>query len=341
MSQLTVHDIVGLSTYQNKIRIPSGHELEVDEKMKVPVWTTSTRPSGPEIGLFGYNTTLKVAEIYDGNEWSPIGTISRSGTTIDTAGYAASEVVAGLSAPTPQQRWINPDNYSPFQIYVCDNLAGMGTVPSGGPNWVNNITGCNIISKSIMNQTDSMLIDYENYLKLMNRLYGGTTQSPYIYWTIWDQGNNNELIGITRTYFTNGSFSTWRDHHTGNNPPLLSPYGGSMVPHWDVWGTQYLPGGAGSSYTITNATNSHVRSIPYRNATHSGGPIPGGNYNTSSYGLHYKRMGNGEHYPWRNSSDVNTSEGYFYPYSPGNTSFYGYTGPSGTGIYHYIFIAEN
>ena len=53
MRQLTVHDIVGLSTYKNKIIIASGHELEVDEKMKVPVWTTSTRPSGPEVGLFG------------------------------------------------------------------------------------------------------------------------------------------------------------------------------------------------------------------------------------------------------------------------------------------------
>ena len=323
MSQLTVHDIVGLSTYQNKIRIPSGHELEVDEKMKVPVWTTSTRPSGPEIGLFGYNTTLKVAEIYDGSEWSPIGTISRSGTTIDTAGYAASEVVAGLSAPTPQQRWINPDNYSPFQIYVCDNLAGMGTVPSGGPNWVNNITGCNIISKSIMNQTESMLIDYENYLKLMNWLYGGTTQSPYIYWTIWDQGNNNELIGITRTYFTNGSFSTWRDHHTGNNPPLLSPYGGSMVPHWDVWGTTFMNGG---TYTISNDTSNHVRSWDYYQS------------NGSSKGLHYKRTGSGEHYPWRNSSRVMTSEGYFYPSS--SRSLYGWNA-SGSGTTHYIFVAEN
>ena len=333
MSQLTVHDILGLSTYQNKIRIPSGNTLEVDTGMKVPVWNTSTRPAGPEVGLFGYNTTLAVAEIYDGTEWKALGAVSRSGTTAETAGYAASEVTTSLSAPTPQQRFINPDNQGAFQIYVADNLSSLGTVPTGGPNWVYNLSGVNIISKSIINKTDSMLIDYNDYLRLMNRLYGGTTSSPYIYWSIWDQGNNNELIGITRTYFTNGSFVDWRDHHTGDNPPKLSPYGGSMVPHWDVWATTARNG---TAYTITNDTSQHVRSIPYRNSTNA---IPGGNYNSTSYGLHYKRNGSGEHYPWRNSSDVNTSEGYFYPSS--SYSFYGYTGPSGTGIYHYIFIAEN
>lgn len=337
MSQLTVHDILGLSTYQNKIRIPSGHTIQVDGGMKIPVWTTSTRPAGPEVGLFGYNTQLQVAEVYDGTEWKAIGSIARTGTTVETAGYAASEVVQSLSAATPQQRWINPDNYSPFQIYVANNLASLGTVPSGGPNWVYNITGVNIISKSIVNQTDSMLIDYENFLKLMNRLYGGTTSSPYIYWTVWDQGNNNELIGITRTYFTNGTFSTWRDHHTGDNPPLLSPNGGAMVPHWDVWATNNLPGGSSYAYTISNDTSNHVRSIPYRNNT----SVVGGSYSPTSYGLHYKRTGSGEHYPWREASDVNTSEGYFNPYGAGTTGLYGYTGPSGTGIYHYIFVAEN
>ena len=110
-----------------------------------------------------------------------------------------------------------------------------------------------------------------------------------------------------------------------------------MIPHWDVWGTNNLPGGSSYSYTISNATSEHVRSIPYRNNT----AAVGGTYSPSSYGLHYKRTGSGEHYPWRNSSDVNTSEGYFYPYGAGTTGFYGFTGPTGNGIVHYIFIAEN
>ena len=42
MSQLSVHDILGLSAYSNKIRIPSGHALEVEGNLKFPVWTSST-----------------------------------------------------------------------------------------------------------------------------------------------------------------------------------------------------------------------------------------------------------------------------------------------------------
>ena len=96
-----------------------------------------------------------------------------------------------------------------------------------------------------------------------------------------------------------------------------------MVPHWDVWGTTFMNGG---TYQISNATSEHVRSWDYYQSAYS------------SKGLHYKRTGSGEHYPWRNSSRVMTSEGYFYPSS--SRSLYGWNA-SGSGTTHYIFVAEN
>lgn len=326
MSTLSVHDILGLSAYSNKIRIPSGHALEIDGSLKFPTWTTSTRPSGPETGSLGYNTETAVLELYNGTAWVNVGDPRLTGTTATTAGYAAAEVIQGLSAPTPTARWIKPDNYVPFQIFVADNLASLGTIPSGGPQWAYNITGLNIVSKGLMNQTNAMTISVEEWHKLMNRLFNGTNQSPYIYWAVFDTSINT-LAGITRTYFTNGTFETWKNHHTGNNPSLLSPYGGSMVPHWDVWGTTYMNGG---TYQISNATSEHVRSIPYGTTVSS--------YNTTSAGLHYKRTGSGEHYPWRNTSRVMTSEGYFYPSN--SRSLYGWNA-SGSGTTHYVFVAEN
>ena len=322
MSQLSVHDILGLSAYSNKIRIPSGHALEVEGNLKFPVWTSSTRPSGPETGSLGYNSETAVLELYNGTAWVNVGDPRLTGTTATTAGYAAAEVIQGLSAPSPTARWIKPDNYTAFQCFVCDNLASLGTIPSGGPQWAYNITGLNIVSKSLMNQTDSMDISYDNWHKLVNRLYNGTNTSPYFYWAVFDTSINT-LAGITRTYFTNGTFETWKNHHTGDSPPLLSPNGGSMVPHWDVWGTTYMNGG---TYTISNDTSNHVRSWDYYQS------------NYSSKGLHYKRTGSGEHYPWRNSSRVMTSEGYFYPSS--SRSLYGWNA-SGSGTTHYIFVAEN
>ena len=322
MSQLSVHDILGLSAYSNKIRIPSGHALEIDGSLKFPTWTSSTRPSGPETGSLGYNSETAVLELYNGTAWVNVGDPRLSGTTATTAGYAAAEVIQGLSAPSPTARWIKPDNYTAFQCFVCDNLASLGTIPSGGPQWAYNITGLNIVSKSLMNQTDSMDISFDNWHKLVNRLYNGTNTSPYFYWAVFDTSINT-LAGITRTYFTNGTFETWKNHHTGDSPSALSPNGGSMVPHWDVWGTTFMNGG---TYTISNDTSNHVRSWDYYQS------------NGSSKGLHYKRTGSGEHYPWRNSSRVMTSEGYFYPSS--SRSLYGWNA-SGSGTTHYIFVAEN
>ena len=322
MSQLSVHDILGLSAYSNKIRIPSGHALEIDGSLKFPTWTSSTRPSGPETGSLGYNTETAVLELYNGTAWVNVGDPRLTGTTATTAGYAAAEVIQGLSAPSPTARWIKPDNYTAFQCFVCDNLASLGTIPSGGPQWAYNITGLNIVSKSLMNQTDSMDISFDNWHKLVNRLFNGTNTSPYFYWAVFDTSINT-LAGITRTYFTNGTFETWKNHHTGDSPSALSPYGGSMVPHWDVWGTTYMNGG---TYTISNDTSNHVRSWDYYQS------------NGSSKGLHYKRTGSVEHYPWINSSRVMTSEGYFYPSS--SRSLYGWNA-SGSGTTHYIFVAEN
>jgi hypothetical protein len=73
MSILTVRDIQGLSAFQNKVRIPSGHQLSFDGNLKVPVWTTGTRPVSPEIGLVGYNDTTKFLELYNGVQWVNIG----------------------------------------------------------------------------------------------------------------------------------------------------------------------------------------------------------------------------------------------------------------------------
>jgi hypothetical protein len=80
MSILTVRDIQGLSAFQNKVRIPSGHQLSFDGNLKVPVWTTGTRPVSPEIGLVGYNTTDEIVEIYDGTDWIAVGGGNKLGT---------------------------------------------------------------------------------------------------------------------------------------------------------------------------------------------------------------------------------------------------------------------
>lgn len=82
MSILSVRDIQGISSYNNTVRIPSGHNLETygdlvaNGTLRVPNWTTTTRPGTPAIGMIGYNTEQKVTEVYTGTEngWVAVGT---------------------------------------------------------------------------------------------------------------------------------------------------------------------------------------------------------------------------------------------------------------------------
>lgn len=69
MSKLSVRDIQGLSAYSNTIRIPSGHKLAFEGNLKIPLWTTSTRPASPTLGMLGFNTDTNIIEIYDGSSW--------------------------------------------------------------------------------------------------------------------------------------------------------------------------------------------------------------------------------------------------------------------------------
>ena len=66
MSSLNVHDINGISTYGNEVRIPSGNSLnvageldvgtvDINSRLDLPVWTNATRPSNPATGTMGYN----------------------------------------------------------------------------------------------------------------------------------------------------------------------------------------------------------------------------------------------------------------------------------------------
>jgi len=80
MSSLSVHDIQGISNYNNTVRVPTGHKLEIEKELKIPVWTTPTRPANPSQGIMGYNTTTGVLEVYDGTLWKPINKTEDGGS---------------------------------------------------------------------------------------------------------------------------------------------------------------------------------------------------------------------------------------------------------------------
>lgn len=94
MSIISLRQLQGLAQHNNEIIVPSGHKLNIDGNLKLPVWSDSTRPSSPSVGSFGYNTDRFVLEIYSSDlEWVDIGNSFAAGA--DTGPGAGFSIAQG------------------------------------------------------------------------------------------------------------------------------------------------------------------------------------------------------------------------------------------------------
>ncbi len=116
MSQLSVHDIRGIAAYNNKIRVPQGHQLDIEGLMKLPQWTESSKPATPEVGLQGWNTETETLEFYDGTNWKALAR-SAIGTQ-DSPATSAAELVAN-GQTTDGVYWIKASSSAPAQQIYC------------------------------------------------------------------------------------------------------------------------------------------------------------------------------------------------------------------------------
>ena len=48
-------------------------ELHGTNGITYPSWTTATRPSTPQTGQVGLNTTISALEMYTGTQWTVVG----------------------------------------------------------------------------------------------------------------------------------------------------------------------------------------------------------------------------------------------------------------------------
>ncbi len=92
MSSLSLHDLQGISTYSNTIRIPSGHRLDMQGTAKLPTWTDATKPGSPAVGDVGYNTSTATLEFYDGEDWLQIISSVKDGSSVAKAANSAQAI---------------------------------------------------------------------------------------------------------------------------------------------------------------------------------------------------------------------------------------------------------
>jgi hypothetical protein len=106
--------------------ISAGNVDDLRQYMGAPVgrWTTALRPTSPDTGLIGYNTTTNVAELWNGTAWTPVSPSSVLASILsdaEQAKLAAGKIRSGADSAA-----------TAFRVYV---QSGTPTGASSGDLW--------------------------------------------------------------------------------------------------------------------------------------------------------------------------------------------------------------
>lgn len=200
MSILSVHDIQGISAYNNTIRVPSGHvlnvagRLNIDERLKIPVWSDATRPTDNlSVGDIGWNTDLESAELYGGVD-----------DNNDPIWYALSGSTAG-GDPFPAAYRTLIDTFAGTKYYVSTTGSNSNAGTSETSTWAtpdyafeNAPTGSMII----------ILPGEYNYVTS-----GNMTGSGYNHSCVWDHNKNLKIVCAPGQVTLSVTNTTSRDFH--------------------------------------------------------------------------------------------------------------------------------
>ena len=141
MSTISVHDVQGFSTYNNTVRIPNGHKLDIAGDLKLPVHTTSTRPSG-ELGAIGFNSQTGELEVYveinGTNQWYPLTKAAPDGSNAANAAVSGQQLLTDYPNTAQGVHWIKSSSMpNALQMYIDVTEDGGGYdfyYTSGGPS---------------------------------------------------------------------------------------------------------------------------------------------------------------------------------------------------------------
>ena len=127
MSTISVHDIQGFSTYNNTVRIPNGHKLDIDGDLVVPSHTTSTRPAS-ELGAIGFNSQTGELEVYveinGAPQWYALTKAAPDGSTAANAATSGYQLIQDYPSISNGLYYIKSGLMSSaLQMYVATLLA--------------------------------------------------------------------------------------------------------------------------------------------------------------------------------------------------------------------------
>lgn len=148
MASIIKVDELTTLTGTGNLNIPVGLSvagtLSSNQKLKIPVWTTATRPSSPEVGLIGFNSDddVKTVEVYDGEDWVIVGTVAKP--TLPAGFVLAMTMDSANGGRLPASTWTISEPAGTAATFVSSGGVDNGGYysnsgrPAGSPPGVSN-----------------------------------------------------------------------------------------------------------------------------------------------------------------------------------------------------------
>ena len=221
MSTISVHDVQGFSTYNNTVRIPTGHKLDIAGDLKVPSHTTAGRPTA-EVGAIGFNTTLQILEIYVSvngvNSWYALSKAAPDGSSAADAAVSGYQLLQDYPSTSQGVHWIKSSSMpNAIQMYIDVTEDG------GGYDFYYTNSGPSVSYTTSTNAGQSLGLD----IVYPRSKYHWRAMSKAA--THFDSGNHN-------SYF-NSMYDIYKTGGGGNYTGCImrsSEYGGNNCADWRV-----------------------------------------------------------------------------------------------------------
>ena len=221
MSTISVHDVQGFSTYNNTVRIPNGHKLDIAGDLKIPSHTTATRPTA-EVGAIGSNTTLQVLEVYVSvngvAEWYALSKAAPDGSSAADAAVSGYQLLQDYPSTSQGVHWIKSSSMpNAIQMYIDVTEDG------GGYDFYYTNSGPSVSYTTSTNAGQSLGLD----IVYPRSKYHWRAMSKAA--THFDSGNHN-------SYF-NSMYDIYKTGGGGNYTGCImrsSEYGGNNCADWRV-----------------------------------------------------------------------------------------------------------
>lgn len=264
VDQIQTANGTNVMSFDSTGKISSAAGIDVGNSFKLPSWTTAGRPATPQVGTIGFNTDDEAVELYNGTDWTPIGSGGKNdGSSPEKAATSATELKATLGASATngaywyvfsdggtRQLWTDFTTFPNYSFVMVTRISN--TTHNHYLTTEQNVTNLALIPNDSAPSSMSKLSDaYMNEIIVPGTIRFAIVGPGSTFYRLDDspQWTSNHGAAASCSY-TTGFYNNWA---TPSNNPVWQNFGAYMA----------CGGGYDSSNAWLSLTGIHVNDSNY------------------------------------------------------------------------------